>query len=67
MINVGTIYPFRISIDEHDLTVIASDGYDVKPRKVESLVINPGARFDFLLEANQAVNNYWLRANSMEV
>ena len=49
MINVGTIYPFRISIDEHDLTVIASDGYDVKPRKVESLVINPGERFDFFL------------------
>lgn len=67
MINVGTIFPFRISIDEHDLTVLASDGYDMKPRKVESLVINPGERFDFLLEANQAVNNYWLRANSMEV
>lgn len=67
MINVGTIFPFRISIDEHDLIVVASDGYDMKPRKVESLVINPGERFDFLLEANHAVNNYWLRANSMEV
>ena len=50
VINVGTIYPFRVSIDEHNVTVIASDGYDLKPQLVESFVINPGERFDFLLE-----------------
>ena len=66
-INVGTIYPFRVSIDEHNVTVIASDGYDLKPQLVESFVINPGERFDFLLETNQPVKNYWIRANSMEV
>ena len=67
VINVGSIYPFRVSVDEHNITVIASDGYDLKSQLVESFVINPGERFDFLLETNQPVKNYWIRANSMEV
>ena len=44
---VGTIYPLRISVDQHYLTVIASDGYDVVDTIVESFIINPGERFDF--------------------
>ena len=46
---------------------MASDGYDVEDVVVESFIINPGERFDFLLTANQSVGNYWLRAESMEV
>jgi len=66
-IGVGSLYPLRISIDNHNLTVIASDGYDIQPMVVESFIINPGERYDFLLEADQPFNNYWLRAVSMEV
>ena len=64
---VGTIYPLRISVDHHYLTVIASDGYDVVDAIVESFIINPGERFDFLLTANQSLGNYWVRVVSMEV
>ena len=64
---VGVIYPLRISVDQHYLTVVASDGYDVEDAIVESLIINPGERFDFLITANQSIGNYWLRAVSMEV
>ena len=67
VINVGTIYPFRISVDQHEITIIASDGYDLEPKLVESFVIHPGERFDFLLKADRKVDNYWIRANSMEV
>lgn len=67
MINVGTIFLFSVSIDEYGVTGIASDGYDRKPQKVKSLIINLGVRFDSLIKANQAVSNYWLRAESMEV
>ncbi|XP_057293172.1 LOW QUALITY PROTEIN: uncharacterized protein LOC130621837 [Hydractinia symbiolongicarpus] len=66
VIHTGTIYPLRISVDQHDLTVMASDGYDLKPRVVESFIINPGERFDFLLKADKSDGNYWIRANSME-
>lgn len=67
VIGVGSIYPLRISVDGHELTMVASDGYDIQPFVVESFIINPGERYDFLLEANQSYSNYWVRAVSMEV
>lgn len=44
VINIGTIYPFRISVDQLEITIIASDGYDLKPQLVETFVIHPGER-----------------------
>ena len=67
VIGHGTIYPLRISIDNHNISVVASDGYDVTPVPCESFIINPGERFDFVVKADQLVGNYWVRALSMEV
>ncbi|GFR97917.1 laccase [Elysia marginata] len=53
--------PMKISIDGHDLEVIASDGYDVEPLRVQYFNIFAGERFDFVLLANQSVGNYLLR------
>ena len=47
--------------------MLSSDGYDFQPYVVESFIINPGERYDFLLRANQDPGNYWVRAVSMEV
>lgn len=66
VINVGALYPFRVSVDSHDLTLIASDGHDIVPEIAESFIINPGERYDFTLTANQPVGNYWIRSESME-
>ncbi|KAH3694162.1 uncharacterized protein LOC127861637 [Dreissena polymorpha] len=66
VIGTGALYPFRISIDSHTLTVVASDGYDLKPVEAESFVINPGERFDFEITANQPVDNYWIRGITLE-
>ena len=49
------------------LSVVATDGYEVEPTPVESLIINPGERYDFILTANQTVGNYWVRCDSTEV
>ncbi|XP_065666457.1 uncharacterized protein LOC100206475 isoform X2 [Hydra vulgaris] len=65
-INVGTIYPMRISVDGHEISVVASDGYDIKPYSAESVIVHPGERFDFILNANKTIDNYWIRAESME-
>ena len=61
VIGVGALYPFRVSVDGHNITVIASDGYDMEPEEAESFIINPGERFDFELLANQPIGNYWIR------
>jgi len=67
VIGTGAIYPLRISVDNHQITVVSSDGYDIEPWVVESFIINPGERYDFILDANQPYGNYWIRADSMEV
>lgn len=47
------------------MTVIASDGSPVEPFETEILVIYGGERFDVVLNANQNVGNYWIRAQGL--
>lgn len=62
VINAGFLNcPIELSVDDHNLTVIASDGFDLEPVEVASLVLYAGERFDFILYANQKINNYWIR------
>ena len=61
------IVPLRVSVDDHKLVVVATDGYDVEPMEMESIIINPGERYDFELLADQPVGNYWIRVDSTEV
>ncbi|XP_071451368.1 uncharacterized protein [Hetaerina americana] len=50
LINAGFLNcPVQLSVDNHTLLVISSDGGDVKPVKVDSLVSYAGERFDFIL------------------
>ena len=67
VINVGTMYQLRISVDDHNITVMATDGFDIEPLEVESFIINPGERYDFLLKTTQPIGNYWIRANTIQV
>lgn len=61
------MYPLRISVDNHVINIVSMDGSDVIPFEVESFLIYPGERYDFSVEANQPVGNYWIRAESIEV
>ncbi|XP_033746713.1 laccase-25-like [Pecten maximus] len=67
VIHVGALYPIRISIDKHPLTLVASDGYDFQPVEAESFIINPGERYDFNINTDQVTGNYWIRAETLEV
>ncbi|KAG0695822.1 laccase [Suillus ampliporus] len=53
---------FIFSIDNHNLTIIEADGELTEPLLVDSLQILAGQRYSAVLNANQPVNNYWLRA-----
>ncbi|KAI0778757.1 laccase 1 [Trametes elegans] len=76
VINVtqGKRYRFRLvslscdpnhvfSIDGHDLTVIEADAVNTQPLVVDSIQIFAAQRYSFVLNANQPVDNYWIRAN----
>lgn len=51
----------QISIDDHSLNMIATDGAPFEKTEVESYIIYPGERFDFVVNASMAVKNYWIR------
>ncbi|KAI0294023.1 laccase C [Multifurca ochricompacta] len=53
---------FTFSIDGHDMTIIEVDGNNVEPLVVDSIQIFAGQRYSFVLNANQTVDNYWIRA-----
>lgn len=57
--------PLEISIDNHTMLVIASDGRYFEPVVVDSLVTYAGERFDFVVDANQITDNYWIRVRGL--
>jgi FtsP/CotA-like multicopper oxidase with cupredoxin domain len=52
----------RSTIDGHNLTVIANDLVPVVPYTTDSIVLGGGQRYDVIIEANQGVDNYWMRS-----
>ena len=61
-------YAYKFSIDGHKLTVVATDGYWIKPiDDVDYIIIQTGERYDFLLKAGEEVKDYWIRAETLEI
>ncbi|XP_036324933.1 laccase-2-like [Rhagoletis pomonella] len=59
--------PFQFQIERHNISIIASDSYDLKPRYIDTLISNAGERYDFVLLANNTVGDYWIRVRGMGV
>lgn len=65
LINGSSEYKFRVQVDGHPFTVIATDGAPMKPVEADSLWITSGERYDVLLKAdNEGV--HWIRAVTAE-
>jgi FtsP/CotA-like multicopper oxidase with cupredoxin domain len=61
-------YAYRFSIDGHNMTVVGTDGFWIKPQEdVDYIIIHTGERYDFILEANAPFGNYWIRAETLEI
>ncbi|KAH0590047.1 hypothetical protein H2248_000223 [Termitomyces sp. 'cryptogamus'] len=54
---------FTFSIDQHQMTIIEADGQYTSPLTVDQLQIFAGQRYSVVVNANQDVGNYWIRAN----
>ena len=46
-----TLCPIVVSVDKHNLTMIASDGAPFKPKQVGSFIVHPGERYADLIES----------------
>ena len=70
LIGAQNKYAYKFSIDEHNLTVMATDGSLIEPVVAQFVIIHIGERYDFLLKAikpRQNVDNYWVRAETLAV
>jgi L-ascorbate oxidase len=47
--------PVVFEVENHNLLILASDSFDVQPVTVNSLVSTSGERYDFVINANQAI------------
>ncbi|CAK5281161.1 unnamed protein product [Mycena citricolor] len=64
LINTACDSDYVFQIDGHsNMTIIEADGVLHEPLIVDSIRIYAGQRYSFILTADQAVNNYWIRAN----
>ena len=62
LINAAINYcTMSVSIEGHNLTLIASDGQPIVAVKVDSLVSLSGERYDFVVEASQEPKDYWIK------
>ncbi|KAI0676138.1 TvLac7 [Trametes maxima] len=62
LINIACDPRYNFTIDGHNMTIIEADGENTQPLKVDKIEILVAQRYSFILEANQPVNNYWIRA-----
>ncbi|KNG91191.1 putative extracellular dihydrogeodin oxidase/laccase [Aspergillus nomiae NRRL 13137] len=62
LVNAAMHAHFRFSIDDHNLTVIASDFVPIVPFATNNIAIGMGQRYDIIVQADQPVDNYWIRA-----
>ena len=72
MIGAQSLFAYRVSISDHKLTIIATDGYPVQPVDVDYIIIHSGERYDFALKPKNATEvgikrNYLIRAETLEV
>ncbi|KAL7283147.1 LOW QUALITY PROTEIN: hypothetical protein ACG7TL_002573 [Trametes sanguinea] len=65
LVSISCDPAYTFSIDGHGMTVIEADSVNTQPLEVDSIPIYAGQRYSFVVEANQPVDNYWIRANPM--
>lgn len=57
---------YYLSIDNHKLHVIATDGIFFEPVTVDYLFVHSGERYDFIVETfNQQEMEFWIRADTV--
>jgi FtsP/CotA-like multicopper oxidase with cupredoxin domain len=62
IINTSTDSNFKVGLDGHNMTVMAADFVPLKPWTTEWLLVGIGQRYDIVIDASKAADNYWFHA-----
>ena len=63
--HTGSEHSMRVSIDQHELTIVGSDDGEIEPINVESFWIFVAETIDFEIVADQPIDNYWMRIETI--
>ena len=69
LLNGGSLFAFRISIDGIPMKIVAADSEPVKPFEVDEVILHSAERFDveITIPSNIPTNSsIWIRADTME-
>jgi hypothetical protein len=62
LVNTAIDGYMRFAIDGHSFSVISNDFVPIVPYTTDNLLIGIGQRYEIVVEASEAADNYWLRA-----
>lgn len=62
LVNTAADTHFKFTIDNHTMQVIATDFVPIQPYTTDVVNIAIGQRYDVIVTANAAADNYWMRA-----
>ncbi|KAF9256552.1 Cu-oxidase-domain-containing protein [Marasmius fiardii PR-910] len=62
IINESARSAYNFSIDNHDFSIIETDGVNTNPISGNQVQILAGQRYSVVVNANQPVGNYWINA-----
>ena len=67
LIGAQALYAYKFSIENHLLTVIATDGNYIDPiTDVHYVIVNTGERYDVVFNASEEIRDYWILAETIE-
>ncbi|XP_053377578.1 uncharacterized protein LOC128547895 [Mercenaria mercenaria] len=69
VIGAMTLYPMRVYIEGHTLSLRSSDCFNLKNTPVQSIIVHPGERYDFhvTFQDSSAKKQYLLIAETIEI
>ncbi|XP_021372443.1 L-ascorbate oxidase-like isoform X2 [Mizuhopecten yessoensis] len=65
VISATMVYPLQVSVDQHELEVVAVDGNAIVGVRGDAVIINGGERFDMLVRTDQPIGSYWIRVSTL--
>ncbi|XP_065890125.1 uncharacterized protein [Dysidea avara] len=67
LIGAQALYAYKFSIENHVLTVVATDGHYInRITDVHYVIVNTGERYDVIVSADQEIRDYWILAETIE-
>jgi FtsP/CotA-like multicopper oxidase with cupredoxin domain len=69
LLNGGSLYALRMSIDGLSMTIVAADSEPVEPYQVDEVILHAAERFDVEVTIPESLvtnSSFWIRADTLE-